>query len=434
MSARVRGWFAGEAGLAARVFWVGLTVRLLYMTLAHTYRIRPYEGHFQFAWEMGRIAKSLGEGRGFADPFANIFIEHTGPTAWTGPLYPLLIAAVFKVFGIYTATSAWVVLALNCVFSAATAGAVYEIGWRVFGRRVGIWSAWIWALYPAAMQYAVRWPWEMCLTTLLLMWCVVLTLRMQGVGSREKGVEGGSLRQWALFGICWGEIALLNASLLLFLPVCGIWVLMGTRGKMPAVRGALVAGIIFLALIAPWAYRNWSVFHAFIPLRGNLGAEMYLGSGPGSEGLLMEYDNPIQDRAQNLLYARMGEVGYVKMRGEAAKAYIKAEPGHFVGLCWKRVVMFWAGVPREGSWGSEFGRGLNFGFASLCGLMGLGLALKRRIRGAGLMAWAFLLVPLPYYFITVHARFRHPLEPLICVLGVYLFQSAERGGKKAGER
>jgi hypothetical protein len=26
--------------------------------------------------------------------------------------------------------------------------------------------------------------------------------------------------------------------------------------------------------------------------------------------------------------------------------------------------------------------------------------------------------------VTVHARFRHPLEPLICVLGVYLFQSA----------
>ena len=146
----------------------------------------------------------------------------------------------------------------------------------------------------------------------------------------------------------------------------------------------------------------------------------------------MEYENPIQDRAQNLLYAQMGEVKYVAMRGAAARAYIKAEPGHFVALCWKRVVMFWAGVPREGSWGSEFARGLNFGFGSLCGLMGLALALKRGVPGAGMMAWAFLLVPLPYYLITVHARFRHPLEPLICVLGVYLFQSARRGAAKVG--
>jgi hypothetical protein len=30
----------------------------------------------------------------------------------------------------------------------------------------------------------------------------------------------------------------------------------------------------------------------------------------------------------------------------------------------------------------------------------------------------------PYYLVTVHARFRHPLEPLIAILGVYLFQSA----------
>jgi hypothetical protein len=30
-----------------------------------------------------------------------------------------------------------------------------------------------------------------------------------------------------------------------------------------------------------------------------------------------------------------------------------------------------------------------------------------------------------YYFVTVHARFRHPLEPLIAVLGIFLFQSAE---------
>jgi hypothetical protein len=27
--------------------------------------------------------------------------------------------------------------------------------------------------------------------------------------------------------------------------------------------------------------------------------------------------------------------------------------------------------------------------------------------------------------VTVHARFRHPLEPLIALLGVFLFQSAE---------
>ena len=67
---------------------------------------------------------------------------------------------------------------------------------------------------------------------------------------------------------------------------------------------------------------------------------------------------------------------------------------------------------------------LDFSFLSLAGLLGLALALRRRVPGAGLLACAFLLLPLPYYFVTVHARFRHPLEPLITLFAVFLFQSA----------
>ena len=57
--------------------------------------------------------------------------------------------------------------------------------------------------------------------------------------------------------------------------------------------------------------------------------------------------------------------------------------------------------------------------------LGLGLMLRRRVAGAGLLAVVFLLVPLPYYLVTVQARFRHPMEPLIAVLGVYLFRSTQ---------
>src|SRR5271170_8044533 len=140
------------------IFWVGLAVRIAYMTLAHTYRIRPYEDHFDFGWEMARIARALVNGYGYAEPF---IIGHTGPTAWLPPAYTLLIAAAFKLFGVYTPLSAWMLLAVNSVFSAATALAIYEIATRCFNRRVALWSAWIWALYPAAMQFAVRWVWEM---------------------------------------------------------------------------------------------------------------------------------------------------------------------------------------------------------------------------------------------------------------------------------
>ncbi len=55
-------------------------------------------------------------------------------------VYPLLLAGVFRVFGIFTPLSAWVILAINCVFSAFTAMSVWEIGYRFAGRRCGLWA------------------------------------------------------------------------------------------------------------------------------------------------------------------------------------------------------------------------------------------------------------------------------------------------------
>jgi len=142
----------------------------------------------------------------------------------------------------------------------------------------------------------------------------------------------------------------------------------------------------------------------------------------------MEYDHPFQSSEQLRLYAEMGGVRYVAMRGAAAKQYIAADPGHFAADVARRVYFFWAGVPHpsDEAWYNELGRTLNFAFISIAGLLGLGLALRNRVPAAGLFAWAFLLLPIPYYFVTVHARFRHPLEPLITILGAYLFQSVQK--------
>jgi len=442
MLARARSFFNPEdpGRLPRRIFWTAFLVRVLYIALAHTYRIRLAEDHFQFGWEAGRIARALVTGYGYSDPFANAFVAHTGPTAWLPPLYPLLIAAVFKLFGIYTHASAFVLFTIQSAFSAATALATYEIAVRCFSRRVALWSGWIWALHPAAMQYAVRWPWEMSITTALLSFVLVLSLRLRGIGDEVQAPRTANREprtaQWLLFGLLWGLIALSNSTLLIFLPVCGIWILLPGRTKsgapfmrshrMSGIGGPLLAALVFVACIAPWTARNWRVFHTFVPLRGNFGAELYMGNGPGAEGLLMEYYHPFQAPDQLRLYAAMGEVRYVAMRGAAAKAIIAADPAHFAADVARRIDFFWAGVPHpsDEAWYNEAGRTLNFAFISIAGLLGLMLALRHRVPAAGLFAWAFLLLPIPYYIVTVHARFRHPLEPLLCIFGVYLFQSA----------
>ncbi len=422
------------AAVPVRIVWIAFLVRILYMTVAHTYRFRAFTfgEHFAFGFEMGRIGRALASGYGFADPFNG----HTGPTAWVAPLYPLLIGAVFKSFGIYTLKSAWVLLAINCVFSALMVRTTWEIAIRCFNPKVALWSAWIWALYPAAMQYAVRWVWEMTITAFLFSWVIVLALRMRNIGGDPAVADRQmTLNRWAWFGLLWGLIALSNPSVLLFLPCCGLWILAGAKDWQRKIPAVFLASFLCLACIAPWCYRNWITFHKFVPMRANFGAELYLGNGPDANGLLLEFEHPSQSLAQLQLYRQMGEVAYSQHRGALASAWIRSNPLRFAALSLKRIYYFWAGVPHSAvdSPLTELARGLNYAFASLAGLLGLFLALRRHVAGSWLFAMAFLTVPLTYYIVAAHARFRHPIEPLILILGVFLFQSAtKRGASEPG--
>lgn len=411
------------------IFWAGFVLRVLYITFAHTYHIRALQDHFQFGWEMGRVARALATGYGYADPF----VGHTGPTAWVPPLYPLLLAGIFKLFGVYSALSAWMVLTINSIFSSATAPVIYRIAARCYNRKVAVWSAWIWVLYPAFLQYAVHWVWEMSLTALLFACVLLLALKMRGVNQEHVEPSQQTTARWLLFGALWGMIALSNSTLLLFLPVCGIWILVGANSRARATRDAGLAALLFLAILAPWTVRNWRVFHTFVPLRDNLGAEMEAGSGPGSNGFPTVATLPMVGRApQTMLYERLGEIRYVRLQGAKAKQYIEAHPGHYALISLKRFYFFWMSVPHpvNRSALNEFFRELNYCFWSVTGVLGLLLSIKRRTPAAGLFAWAFVLLPLTYYFITVNARFRHPLEPLIAIFTVYLFQSAESRRRK----
>src|SRR3954470_19702278 len=73
------------------IFLVALFLRLAVITIGHTYRITPRRDHFQFGWEIGRIARSLAMGHGFSSPTD----LPSGPSAWAPPVYPYVLAGIF---------------------------------------------------------------------------------------------------------------------------------------------------------------------------------------------------------------------------------------------------------------------------------------------------------------------------------------------------
>src|ERR1039457_176358 len=121
-----------------------LALRLVVMGFVYTSQLDPGQDHWAFGCEMGRVARSIATGQGFSSPYT----KPTGPTALIPPVYPFLLACVFKLFGIYTAASALAILTLNNLFSSFTCLPVFLIARRVFGLRVASWAGWTWAFFP----------------------------------------------------------------------------------------------------------------------------------------------------------------------------------------------------------------------------------------------------------------------------------------------
>src|SRR5205809_1780245 len=404
-------------------FWmviIALSLRLGVIFVTHTYKFKTVDDNFSFGYEMGRIGRSLASGQGFANPFN----ETTGPTAWEPPLYPFLIAGVFRLFGIYTRSSALALLMLNSIFSALTCIPVFLIARRCFNEKVAVWASWLWALLPSG--FATRWVWETSLAALLLAIIFWLTLQLE---------EHDGMRPWIEFGLLWGIAALTNPSMLAFLLASGLWVLYRRLklGKRSA-AGVAAASIIFFACIAPWLIRNYRTFGQVVFLRSNFGAELRIGNGPGANGTWMEYLHPTQNVFEMERYRRMGEMAYVKERKREAIDFIRQDYGRFIGLSVKRFIYYWGGVPRQENiaWVAPTKNAL-FLLSSALAFWGLARALRKHRPGAWLFFWLILCYPLVYYVTFPHARYRHPIEPELTILIVYVISEAERKGNRLKE-
>ncbi len=120
-------------------------------------------------------------------------------------------------------------------------------------------------------------------------------------------------------------------------------------------------------------------------------------------------------------YISLGELGYIENRKRQALDYIKADYPRFAVLCLKRFIYFWAGPPRLALiwWLAEVKNSL-FLASSVLMFWGLGRALRQRKPGAWLLFWLILLYPFIYYVVYPGQRYRHPIEPEMAILGVFL--------------
>ena len=394
---------------------VALLLRVAVITVGHTYRITPRRDHFQFGWEMGRIARSIASGQGFSSPTD----LPTGSSAWAPPVYPYILAAIFKLSGSYTPLSAWLILVFNSVFSALTCWTLYEIAIRIYNDKVARAAAWTWALFPYAIYWPVRVVWEMSLSAFLLSIVFLLALRMK---------ESSRLKDWIVFGLLWGLIALTNTAVLSLLPFFLLWLLDFAKLRRNLLNSALVLAMMAL-VIAPWLVRNYSVFGRFVFIRDNLPLEMHMANNDQSEGLWTRSEHPGNDPEAMRQFRQLGEIRFMDLKRQEVNQFIREHPGRFAWFTLQRAMYFWIGTPQAdyvAGYDLRLARHLAFLLPAIFAWAGLFLSLRDRIPASFLLACCLVIYPLPYYLVNPFPRYKHAIEPEIILLAVYLFWSASQ--------
>lgn len=393
---------------------VGLSLRVFVAFLLYADHLERMRGYWEFGWEMGQVAVSIFQGHGFANP---LYIHGSGATAWMAPVYPYLIALVFKLFGLHTPAAAKAILSLNGLFAALTAIPVYYIARRTFGERVAVVAGWVWALFPYSIYLSIGRIWENTLTAMLGAFVFLQTLRL---------AERRPWAQWVIWGALWGVIALTSPVLLSTLPFLGVWVLTQywQWGSLPWKRTVLAA-LVFIACITPWTVRNYLTFGKFIPLRDNFWLEFHVGNNGDMHDVWPDSSHPTTDGAELQQWVQLGEMGFMHQKKLESIAALKEHPARFAYSTLRHVVYTWTGFwsLEPGFLSSEPLHLPNVLFTSSLTLMlfvGFWFAGQSVTRGP-LAPFVIMVTVFPVLYYITHPSmdYRHPLDVLIVILGSF---------------
>ncbi|HEX8836096.1 MAG TPA: glycosyltransferase family 39 protein [Candidatus Acidoferrum sp.] len=396
------------------IFLVALGARLSFAQYQERKFPRDVLAPAMFSQETGSIAKSLATGRGFSSPFG----KDTGPTAWLTPVYPLLVAGIFRVFGIFTRASFFAVVLLNALFSSGVCVPIFYAGKRIAGPGVASGVAWLWALFPSAVMFPFEWVWDTSLAALLgasILWATI------------ELAESQRWRDWCLYGLLWGFALMTNPSLGSLLPFLLGWAAhrayraqQTRRTEFHVKELALAAACIAILCCLPWTIRNYIVFHRLVPLRSNLPLELYIGNNE-NYAPRATWPPRITKERELVRYFHMGEIPFMEEERRKALAFMRAYPGVEVRLIADRFVAFWTGLVDP--WQALLSAESLVRVLLLCstvsalgGLLGIAALLWKRSAYVIPLAAYPVVFPWLYYLTHSNLRYRHPIDPVVLLL------------------
>lgn len=261
---------------AKQTFWLAFTL-CLFGCFFILFVVSPLTGlseHFGKAHDgYIQIAENLGQGNGFV-------FEKGGPLVFhRPPMYPFLLTPITLLPDSMERPALILVQSIMIGFIAAM---IFNITLRFFNLRTAQAAVVIFLLNPWVYWNAKN-PMTAILQALLyILFMALLGNEFFGIRRCQQSDAGGGRRLWLkrlVIGVVAAALALTHGAMLavglmllfiLFLAAI-LW-----RNRQVLIT-SIVALILMALLVAPWTYRNWVVFHRFIPIVGGSGMGYFNG-------------------------------------------------------------------------------------------------------------------------------------------------------------
>jgi len=344
------------------------------------------------------------------------------------PLYPYFLGLLYSLFG----RDLLLVRLVQMAMGAANVWLLYLLGGRLFDRRVGMAAALAFALYGTMLFYEG----EILAPVLIVFLNLLLALAVLTALAKP------SLPRALACGVLLGLSALAMSVVLPLAIVIPLYAWRRWRGntgnprpwRKLALAAVFAAGL--LLVIAPVTWRNWRIGREFVPISTNAGINFCLSNGKDYERKVAirpgyEWDELLNEPIRLGIHKAGRQSTYFMNK---ALGLIAADPASYAQLLLRKLYLLANGneIMRDQDiypfrqyspllsllvWKKWLA--FPFGLLLPLALLGMALALRRRVPGAGLPLLFILVhaVVLLAFFVT--SRYRLNVLPFLVLFAAY---------------
>mgnify|MGYP001263648161 CR=1 FL=1 len=336
-------------------------------------------------------------------PFRHRMIFHP-------PLYPYFLAGPYALTGSFLPA-----LALQVLVASLLVPAVGRVGALTVGRTAGLVAAACAAFYPELVWFSCHF-WVENVFLVLLWWAFERLLAADRSGRARDALAAGLL---------WGAAVLARETALYFLPVAAGWLALRRGCSGLARAGTMIAAAVLV--VAPWTWRNWEAFDAFVPVSTAGGQNLFQGNTDIPRDETYRMVDAVEGRIEQYRYARAMGLAAIRDR---QPAWIFEKLAAQMPMFWEAESMALIHVKR-GAYGKvRPGAALALSVVMLLPYLAvLALALRGLATLPIARGMPLLLLFLAYYnaiHVVTHGfnRYRLPVMPVLFLLAGWAWRPA----------